>query len=515
MKWRKWPLAVKLTLSTTMLVIVAVASTTLLWVRYQQQAMQPQDLVVVRNLAFGVALGVGVLGIVVALLINRSVAKPLENLTATMKRFAKGDFSQQIPVFDQPPLSTMSATMNEMVGNLQQIAELRGAIVESIFEGIVIADHRGKIIELNPAAARMFGCRRSELSDLALADLITLRPTRPQGQGQIGEYLQGGEGSLFGHMIEAVAQRRDGRKIPIEWAITRISATQPPMFTIVVHDLTERKQIEAELRQAKDAAEAASRAKSTFLASMSHELRTPLTAIIGYSELLEEEVMDRGYDGLTPDLEKIQTAGRHLLHLINGVLDLSKVEAGRLELHLATFDIIDLVNEVVITSQQMISKGGNSLETSYSGELGSMHADRIKVQQILLNLLNNAAKFTTDGQIVLTVFRETVRDADWVCFRVTDTGIGISSEQMERLFQPFTQADAQITREYGGTGLGLVISRSFCRKMGGDIEVESELGKGSTFTARIPAVATTENSNENVGSVVFPPGGISTDDERP
>jgi signal transduction histidine kinase len=248
---------------------------------------------------------------------------------------------------------------------------------------------------------------------------------------------------------------------------------------------------------------------------MSHELRTPLTAIIGYSELLEEEVVDRGYDGLVPDLEKIQTAGRHLLHLINGVLDLSKVEAGRLELHLSTFDIVDLVDEVVITSQQMVSTGGNSLETSYIGDLGSMHADRIKVQQILLNLLNNAAKFTVEGQIVLTVSRETVEDSDWVYFRVVDTGIGISPDQMEKLFQPFTQADTKIAREYGGTGLGLVISRSFCRKMGGDIDVESELGKGSSFTARIPAVVTAENSNEDAGSVIFPSGSSSTNDERP
>jgi PAS domain S-box-containing protein len=508
-KWGNWSLAVKMTLSTTVLVIVAVASTTVLWVRYKQQVMQPQDLVVVRNLSFGVALGVGVLGIVVALLISRSVTKPLQDLTAAMKRFAKGDFSQAVPVFDQDTLSSVSTSINETVSGLQQIAEQRGAIVEAIFEGIVIADHKGQIVELNPAAARMFGCRRSEASNLTLAGLITLPSTRTPEHGQVGEYLQGGEGSLFGHMIEAVAQRLDGRKFPIEWAITRISATQPPMFTIVVHDLTERKKIEEELRQAKEAAEAASRTKSTFLASMSHELRTPLTAIIGYSELLQEEAVDRGYAGLIPDLEKIQIAGRHLLLLINGVLDLAKVEAGKLELHLETFGVEDLVQEVVITSRHLASKGGNTLETSYVGDVGSMHADRTKVQQILLNLLNNAAKFTADGQIMVSVFRETAADTEWVCFRVADTGIGISPEQMENLFQPFSQADANIAREYGGTGLGLAISRSFCRKMGGDISVESELGKGAAFTARIPAVVTAPNSNESAAAAGLLSGNAS------
>ncbi len=505
MKWGNWPLAVKLTLSITLLVILAVASATLLWVRYQQQVMQAQDVSAARNLGFGVAVGVGVLGIVVALLISRSVTKPLQDMTAALERLAQGDFSQKIPVVDQDVLSTMSTTINEMVSNLQQMAEQRGAIVDAIFEGIVVADHRGQIVELNPAAAKMFGCKRSDVSRLSLAELITLQPSRSPAHGQIGEYLQGGEGSLFGHMIEAVARRLDGSEFPIEWAITRISATQPPMFTIVVHDLTERKQIEEELRQAKDAAEAASRAKSSFLANMSHELRTPLSAIIGYSELLQEEVMDRGYTDLVPDLEKIQTAGRHLVLLINGILDLSKVEAGKLELHLETFDVVDLVEEVVVTARQQARRGGNTLGIHYVDEVGSMHADRIKVQQVLLNLLNNAAKFTSGGQIDLTVYRETGAEGEWVCFRVADTGIGISPEQMENLFQPFTQADPTIAREYGGSGLGLAISRSFCRRMGGDIGVESELGRGSTFTARIPAVVVA-NANDNAGrSGLLPP----------
>jgi PAS domain S-box-containing protein len=513
-KWGNWPLAVKLTLSITFLVILAVASATLLWVRYQQQVMQSQDVTVARNLGFSVALGVGVLGIVVALLISRSVTRPLQDLTAAMKRFAQGDFSRKIPVIDQDVLSTMSTTINEMVANLQQMAEQRGAIVEAIFEGIVVADHRGQIIELNPAAAKMFGCKRSEVSKLTLAELVKLQPARGPAHGQIGEYLQGGEGSLFGHMIEAVAHRLDGSEFPIEWAITRISATQPPMFTIVVHDLTERKRIEEELRQAKDAAEAASRAKSSFLANMSHELRTPLSAIIGYSELLQEEAMDRGYSDLVADLEKIQTAGQHLVLLINGILDLSKVEAGKLELHLETFDLVDLVEEVAITARQQARKGGNTLEINYAGDAGSMHADRIKVQQILLNLLNNAAKFTSDGRIVLTVFRETDADSEWVCFRVADTGIGISPQQMENLFQPFTQADPTIAREYGGSGLGLAISRSFCRKMGGDISVESEVGKGSTFTVRIRAVVSAANSNESAGKAGTPPGSTSASSGR-
>jgi signal transduction histidine kinase/DNA-binding response OmpR family regulator/HAMP domain-containing protein len=240
-------------------------------------------------------------------------------------------------------------------------------------------------------------------------------------------------------------------------------------------------------QEAREAAEAASRAKSTFLANMSHELRTPLNAIIGYSEMLAEDFQDEGLEGFVPDLQKIRAAGRHLLSLINDVLDLSKIEAGKMELYLETFEVSHLVDDVVSTAQPLVEKNANTLGIRCADDLGTMHADLTKVRQSLFNLLSNAAKFTEQGTITLDVARETVDGTDWVTFRVSDTGIGMTPEQVEKLFQAFSQAEASTARRYGGTGLGLAITRRFCQMMGGDITVESELGVGSTFTIRLPA----------------------------
>ncbi len=498
MRWSSWPLATKLALAMTILVVLVVVSITLLWIRYEQRVFQVQDVSNVRNLGIGVALAATAVGVLLALLVSRSVKKPLREIERTVGWLASGDLSRQIPLYDRGDLADLSQSLNEMVVRLQQVAEHRGAIVEAIYEGILIVNHKGQIIELNPAASRMFGYRRSLASELSLGELITVHNPQPGSDRQMGSYLQGGEGSLFGQMIEAVAHRADGSEFPVEWAITRISATQPPMFTIVVHDLSERKRAEEEIRQAKDRAEAASRAKSTFLANMSHELRTPLSAIIGYSELLQEDALERGYSHLVPDLERIQTAGRQLLMLISGILDLSKIEAGKLELHLEEFDLRELIDDVVTTSRPLVVKNDNALQVDCPDRVGVMVADRTKVQQVLLNLLNNAAKFTMGGTITLRVARETTNGSEWVCFWVSDTGIGMTEQQMKNLFQPFTQVDASIAKEYGGSGLGLAIGESFCRLMGGEISVESKQGKGSTFSVRLPAVVVPKSPVEGV-----------------
>ena len=242
----------------------------------------------------------------------------------------------------------------------------------------------------------------------------------------------------------------------------------------------------AELAKSMTEAEKANQAKSQFLANMSHELRTPMNAIIGYSEMLMEEAEDVGQDDFIPDLQKIHGAGKHLLNLINDILDLSKIEAGRMELYLETFGIKNLIDETVSTIYPLIEKNNNTLECNLADDLGQMHADLTKVRQSLFNLLSNASKFTKNGTISLNASSRTVKGKKMVIFEVSDTGIGMNSDQTSKLFQAFTQADASTTRKYGGTGLGLAITKKFCQMMGGDISVDSEIGKGSIFTINLP-----------------------------
>ncbi len=241
------------------------------------------------------------------------------------------------------------------------------------------------------------------------------------------------------------------------------------------------------LLRAKEDAESANRTKSTFLANMSHELRTPLNAIIGYSEMLADDADDDGAEALASDLKKINGAGRHLLSLINDVLDLSKVEAGKMTIYTESVDVAAMLRDVEATVSPLVRKSGNRLEITGASSAGTMHTDLTKLRQTLFNLLSNASKFTEAGRIALTVTRTTRADGDWVQFTVEDSGIGMSPEQLSGVFQAFAQADESTTRKYGGTGLGLAISRKFCQLLGGDIAVTSTPGVGSVFTVDIPA----------------------------
>ena len=251
-------------------------------------------------------------------------------------------------------------------------------------------------------------------------------------------------------------------------------------------DITTQKRVESELRVAKNVAETANKTKSTFLANMSHELRTPLNAIIGYSELMLEEAIDENDETTMSDLRKIQSAGKHLLALINDILDLSKIEAGKMEFNLESFDVFNMIKDVEITAQPLAEMNNNTLEILCPQDVGEMVCDLTKVRQALLNLLSNACKFTESAKITLSVVRSS--ETDQMEFAVTDQGIGMSPEQVGKVFEAFTQADSSTTRNYGGTGLGLSITKVFCEQLGGDIHCDSTLGDGSTFTIRLPSM---------------------------
>jgi len=298
---------------------------------------------------------------------------------------------------------------------------------------------------------------------------------------EIGRLING-----FNTMLSEIQQR--------DTALQRANDELKTRTRELEGEIIHRKQTQEELLKAKHAAEDASRAKSAFLANMSHELRTPLNAIIGYSEMLEEETRDSGMLENQQDLQKIQSAGKHLLSLINDVLDLSKIEAGKMGLHLETFDVSLMVEEMVTTLQPAIAKNANNVRVRLADDLGMMRADATKVRQILFNLMSNACKFTDHGTIALDVSQSAMEGQEWIRFRVKDTGIGISAKQQEKLFQEFSQADATISRKYGGTGLGLAISYRFVQMMKGRISVESQPGQGSTFTVYLPAQVTLDTT---------------------
>jgi len=379
----------------------------------------------------------------------------------------------------------------------------RDAVIESMSDAVLVLDAHNRIVDMNPAAAQMLGRPASDVigqSALTILanrrDLIELYRDTTEAQAEITSIYD--PNRFFDLRISPLYDRHK-----------RLTGR-----LIVLRDISDRKQIEAALYQAKEQAEIASKSKSTFLANMSHELRTPLTSIIGYSDLLKLLAEARGYDEIISDLDRIGAAGGHLLALISDILDLSKIEAGKLDMFLEKFNLPAVVGYVASTVRPIVDQNCNTLTVDCPEEIGTMYADLTRVRQVLFNLLSNAAKFTKDGAITLRVRAEeaTIDDrplttdhrpsdaaarlnrverqgrSPVVVFEITDTGIGLSPEQIEGLFKEFMQADPSTTRKYGGTGLGLALSRRFCEMMGGSIAVTSQLGQGSTFTVRLPAV---------------------------
>jgi len=337
---------------------------------------------------------------------------------------------------------------------------------------IVNVDLEGRITSCNPAFERLFGYREDEVKGRDLDRLVTTDDSLGEAKAYTDQAMQ--VGSVTGG--KGRRRRKDGSTVDVEIASIPITVGGERVGLIgLYHDISE-------LLAARREAEEANETKSRFLASTSHELRTPLNAIIGYSEMLQEQAEEEGQSAYLPDLQKIHSAGKHLLAVINDILDLSKIEAGKMELYVETFPLRPVIEEVATTVRPLLEQHGNRFELAAAPDLGTMRTDVTRLRQVLLNLLSNASKFTEQGSITLSVTRE----ASEMVFQVRDTGIGMTPEQMGRLFQAFAQADASTSSKYGGTGLGLAISRRFCQMMGGDVTVDSAPGRGSTFTVRLP-----------------------------
>ena len=395
-------------------------------------------------------------------------------------------------------LRTMMQTVGSQIGQFierkhaedaQRHAEEKYKVIfENAIEGIFQATPDGRFISANPALAHILGYDTPEAMVTNLTDIQRQLYVDPARRADFVRHIRR-TGAVQG--FESQMYRHDGSIIWVEENTRGVYDAKGALvyYEGTMEDVTERKLVADELQQAKEAAEVANRAKSAFLANMSHELRTPLNAIIGYSEMLQEDAQDDGQDDVAADLEKIHGAGKHLLALINDILDLSKIEAGKMDVYLEPIEIRTMLDGVVTTIQPLIQQKSNRLVVECPPDIGGMRSDLTKVRQSLFNLLSNASKFTERGTITLRASRDSVGGVDWTTYSVTDSGIGMTAAQMAKLFQAFQQADSSTTRKYGGTGLGLAITRRFCQLLGGDITVESAPGVGSTFTIRIPADA--------------------------
>ena len=384
------------------------------------------------------------------------------------------------------------------------------SLLDNMMDGVMTIDSNSIVQTFNPAAEHITGYLANEVVGHCVSQFAcdvekgTCEPGLWHFLGQ--EHVDD-----VGKRHEVQIIHKNNSRFPVEVSVGEMQVGDEWNYVVTLRDISEKKKAEnelhvhrheledlvrartADLQILREQAEQANRAKSTFLANMSHELRTPLNAIIGYSELLNEDAKLLGANELANDLEKIYSSGHHLLKLINNILDLSKIEAGKMEMHLEKFDVAEMVNDVSGTVGMLMKENNNELRVGCDAGLGEMMADSLWVRQSILNLLSNAAKFTRSGVVELNVRRIEAADEATLFFTVIDTGMGMSDEEISVLFQAFQQAQSTTSSEFGGTGLGLAITRTLCRIMGGDVQASSEKNKGSTFVISLPAEVVPEN----------------------
>ena len=421
--------------------------------------------------------------VVFVISLSRGIVSPIRSLSETTREVAQGNLEagRRIEPVGNDEVAQLAQAFKAMAASLDSTTVSKtyvDDIIRNMKDTLIVVDRNEKIRTVNRALLRLLGYAEAELVD---------QPFGIISGGIPDDALRTQSAQAT---FETVYKAKDGREIPMSFStgVLKNAEGQASGMIAVAQDITSRKRQEKELKEAKVAAEAANATKSQFLATMSHELRTPLNAIIGYTEMMTEDAEDNGHHEYVPDLKKVHSSAKHLLALINDVLDLSKIEAGKMDLYLETVEVKPLIDDVVSVVAPLVEKKANKLTVNLGPNLGSIHADVTKVRQSLFNLLSNASKFTERGTITLDVYRNWQDGAEIFHFIVADTGIGMNKEQLGRMFQAFTQADASTTRKFGGTGLGLVISRNFCQMMGGDITVESEEGKGTKFTIVLPVV---------------------------